>query len=189
MQHARLRVATDWQRSDPEMYLSRQMRHLWLSGAPLVAAAVFIGAATISGDAASPASSIRIEKAWARPGVAAPAGVHGKGTEMGPGASAIYMVIHNTGSQADRLLRADAGVAAAVELHETRMEGGMSRMHKVPAIVVPARGRAQLRPGGLHIMLLGLKRDLKEGERLAVTLHFERAGAVAISVPVRMSAP
>ncbi|MDR7521630.1 MAG: copper chaperone PCu(A)C [Armatimonadota bacterium] len=108
---------------------------------------------------------------------------------MGPGTSAIYMTIHNTGPRGDRLVRAETDVAAAVELHETRMEGGMSRMHKLPAIVVPAGGRVTLRPSGLHIMLLGLKRDLREGDRFTATLHFEQAGAVAVRVPVRMAAP
>jgi copper(I)-binding protein len=155
----------------------------------LLAVAVCGGATMPSSGAAPPASPIRIEKVWARPGVAAPAGAHGSGTTMGPGTSAIYMIIHNTGPDGDRLMRADADVATAVELHETRMEGGMSRMHMVPAIAVPPRGQVELRPGGLHIMLLGLKRDLKENDRFPATLHFERAGAVAVEVPVRMSAP
>jgi len=110
-------------------------------GTALLAVAVCGGATMPSRGAAPPASPIRIEKVWARPGAAAPAGAHGSGTTMGPGTSAIYMVIHNTGPDGDRLMRADADVATAVELHETRMEGGMSRMHMVPAIAVPPRGQ------------------------------------------------
>ncbi|MDQ7859429.1 MAG: copper chaperone PCu(A)C [Armatimonadota bacterium] len=145
--------------------------------------------AIVPGGAAPTASSIRIEKPWARPGVAAPPGAHGSSMIMGPGTSAIYMIIHNNGTDGDQLLSAEADVATAVELHETRMEGGTSRMHKLAAIAIPARGRVELRPGGLHIMLLGLRRDLKEGEQFTATLHFERAKTVTVPVPVRMTAP
>jgi copper(I)-binding protein len=164
-------------------------RNRWPLGTTLLAAVVLAGTTALSHGAAAPTSSIRIEQAWARPGVAAPAGAHGSGTTMGPGTSAIYMIIRNTGPDGDRLMRADADVATAVELHESRMEGGMSRMHKLDAIAIPARGQVELRPGGLHIMLLGLKRDLKENDRFPSTLHFERAGAIRVEVPVRMSAP
>jgi copper(I)-binding protein len=108
---------------------------------------------------------------------------------MGPGTSAIYMIIHNDGSAADHLLSAAAEVATAVELHETRVSSGMSQMHRVRSIDVPAGGRAELRPGGLHIMLLGLERDLAEGSQFPAVLRFEKAGSITVRVPVRMTAP
>ncbi|MDR7418133.1 MAG: copper chaperone PCu(A)C [Armatimonadota bacterium] len=133
---------------------------------------------------------IRVEQVWARPGLAAAApsssAAHGP---MSGGNSAVYMILHNDGDAPDRLTDAETDVAASVELHETRVEGGMGQMFRVPSIVVPARGRVELKPGGLHIMLIGLRRDLKVGERFQVVLVLERAGRVPTTAEVRMSAP
>jgi copper(I)-binding protein len=120
-------------------------------------------------------SSIRIEDPWARPA-----------TMMeGKSVSAVYMVIRNEGGQADRLIRAESDVAETVELHETKMEGGMMKMEPVQGIDVPAGGQVELKPGGLHVMLIGLKRELAVGDRLTATLHFERAGVVTLEAEVR----
>ena len=135
---------------------------------------------------------IRVEQAWARPGIAAMApslGTSPSGQMMQGGNSAIYMVIHNDGEAADRLTAAETDVARNVELHETRMEGTMGQMFRVPNIPVPGRGRVELKPGGLHVMLIGLRRDLKMGDRFPITLVFERAGRVSSNAEVRMSAP
>jgi copper(I)-binding protein len=101
------------------------------------------------------------------------------------GNSAAYMLIRNGGTAADRLVKAESDVAAAVELHETKMEGGMMKMAPVEGIAIPATGQVELKPGGLHIMLIGLKRELKAGESVKLTLHFEKAGAREVTAQVR----
>jgi copper(I)-binding protein len=125
---------------------------------------------------AADAPKIRIEKVWARPGVAMAAT---------PGNSAIYMVIHNDGANADRLIGATASIAKAVEIHQTKMEGGMAQMMRVAGIDVPARGAVELKPGGFHVMLIGLRRDLKAGEKFPVTLRFQKAGRITLTAEVR----
>jgi copper(I)-binding protein len=151
--------------------------------AGLIVAMALFGVAGIS--IASADAHIRIEHAWARPGIAAAAGASGK---MGmAGNSAVYMEIHNTASSPDRLTAAASEAAAVVELHRTTMAGGMSRMARVAAIPVPARGRTELKPGGYHVMLIGLKRDLKVGDRVNVRLTFARGGTLTIRAGVRMA--
>lgn len=118
---------------------------------------------------------VEVKNPWARPGTRG-------------GNSAVYMEIHNAQPQADRLVAAGTDVAEAVELHETRMEGGMHRMHKVEAIDVPSNGRVELRPGGLHIMLFRLNTALRVGDRFPLILRFERAGRLILEVVVREQA-
>jgi copper(I)-binding protein len=125
-------------------------------------------------------AQITIEDAWAR---AAAVGMAGQGG-AGP-TSAVYLVIRNEGRAADRLTAARSDVARAAELHESRMDGGVMRMSPVPAIAVPAGGRVELRPGGLHIMLIDLQRELKAGERFPVILQFEQSGPITVQAEVR----
>ncbi len=132
-----------------------------------------LGVALLLGAAvASTAASLKVEHPWARP---APRG----------GNSAVYMEIHNAQAEADRLVAAGTDVAGAVELHETRMEGGMHRMQPVAFIEVPARGKVELKPGGLHVMLLRLNTPLRVGDRFPLILRFERAGRLTVEVEVR----
>lgn len=103
------------------------------------------------------------------------------------GNSAAYMTIANSGGSADRLISASSDVATAVELHESKMVDGVMQMNPVQGgIPVPAGGQAELKPGGLHVMLIGLTRDLKEGETVKLTLTFEQSGAVEVEAPIRM---
>lgn len=126
------------------------------------------------------ASAIAIEGAWAR---AAARDAAGRG-----GSSAVYLVVRNRSSHNDALLGARSDVADAVEMHRSFMDQGMMRMEPVGRVMVPARGTLTLEPGGLHIMLIGLRRDLTEGAHLTLTLQFERAGPVTVQVPVRAAA-
>lgn len=120
---------------------------------------------------AAPAGGIVVTDAWAR--------------AAATGNSAAYMTLRNTGPAADRLIRAESDVATAVELHQTSMEGGMMKMAPVDGIALPAGERVELKPGGLHVMLIGLQRELKAGEKLKLKLYFEQAGAQEIAVEVR----
>jgi copper(I)-binding protein len=129
---------------------------------------------------AQSAGSIRVEDAWARQ---APA-MHGRG--HGPaGNGAVYVTIRNGGGQPDALVAAASDAAATVELHETVRDGGVMRMRPLEKVTVPAGGAVEMKPGGHHIMLLGLRRDLRSGDTVTVTLTFEKAGTVSVQAPVR----
>ncbi len=120
-------------------------------------------------------AAVEVRNPWARPGPA-------------DGNSAVYMEIYNSQPHPDRLVAAAADVAEATELHETRMEGGMHRMQRVRAIDIPAQGKVELRPGGLHVMLLRLNTPLRVGDRFPLLLRFERAGRLTVEVEVREQA-
>lgn len=95
--------------------------------------------------------------------------------------SAAYMVIENKGKEADKLISASNNVSEITELHKT--ENG--KMRKVEFIEVPANGKVELKPGGLHIMLINLKKPIKEGEEVELTLKFEKSGEVKVKAPVK----
>lgn len=97
---------------------------------------------------------------------------------------AAYMVIKNSGGEDDRLLKAASDVAGAVELHQTTMQNGSMSMARVETMEIPARGEFKLEQGGYHIMLIDLKRALKQGDQVTLTLTFERAGEIKVTAPV-----
>lgn len=139
-------------------------------------------------------TGLKIEGVWARPakmmGEAMPAETPMEGMEgmsHGSGAnSAVYMKISNPGQQADRLVSAKADVAKTIELHETIMEGDVMKMQPVAGgIEVPAGGSVELKPGGLHVMLIGLTKDLNVGDKFPVTLQFEQGGTLTVEAEVR----
>jgi copper(I)-binding protein len=172
--------------------MKRSTRSHAATGVLALALAAVVGLAAAAQAAGAP--KIRIEKVWARPGVATAmkpgatpsGGMHGGGgMKVTSGTSAIYMVIHNDGPLADRLIGAVTDVTRTVELHQTKLEGGMAQMMPVAGIDVPAKGMVELKPGGLHVMLIGLKRDLKAGDRFPVTLKFQKSGEVKLTVGVR----
>jgi len=90
----------------------------------------------------------------------------------------------NQGGTPDALLSATADLAASVEIHETRNMSGMM-MERIPKIALPPGGRVELKPGGYHLMLMGLKSALGPGQSVTLTLVFERAGPVTIRAEVR----
>jgi periplasmic copper chaperone A len=95
-----------------------------------------------------------------------------------------YLVVRNSGSD-DRLMGAATDLATQVEMHQTTMSGGMMQMAPVKFITIPAGGQAELKPGGYHLMLIGLKRTLKTGEQATLNLTFERAGLLFVAAQVR----
>ncbi|WP_439540633.1 copper chaperone PCu(A)C [Sphingomonas sp.] len=96
-----------------------------------------------------------------------------------------FMVISNGGKRADRLISARSPAAAKVEIHTMSMDGGIMRMRPVPAgLPVPAGGKLELKPGGYHIMLIGLKAPLKRGALVPLTLRFEHAGSKTVQLKV-----
>ncbi len=127
-------------------------------------------------DAPSSAPAITVRDAWVRATV-------GSG-----GMTGAFMVIENNGGTADRLVSVgvDAEIAGAVEIHEMTIgEDQVMRMRPIEGIDVPAGGNIELKPGGYHIMLLELQRDLTPDDTLTLTLTFESGAQVEVSAPVR----
>lgn len=116
---------------------------------------------------------LTIVSAWSRPTPAgAPTGVG-------------YLTIVNSGDGADRLVGAASPAARVVEVHEMSMTGGVMRMRPAAdGVPVPAGGRTTLAPGGYHLMLIGPTRPLKAGDKVPVTLRFQRSGAVQAMLDV-----
>lgn len=119
------------------------------------------------------AGMLVIRNVWARPATKADA------------LSAVYLTIENAGDQPDRLLHAHCDVAGTVELHETKIESGVMKMQPVDGIDIPAKGTVELKPGGLHIMLIGLTRDLNPSDEIELELHFDKAGHVPVKAVVQ----
>jgi hypothetical protein len=107
-----------------------------------------------------------------------------------PGGStntAAYLTVENGGKAADTLVSVSCGCAAKVQLHEMSMAGGMMRMRALPqGLAVPAGGTAALKPGGSHVMVMGLKAPLVSGQTVPMTLTFAKAGKV--TVPFKVTA-
>ncbi len=104
-----------------------------------------------------------------------------------PGANGgAFMVIQNSGAEADRLLSASSDVAQTVEIHEMKMENDVMTMREMEGgLEIPARGSVKLAPGGYHIMLINLKQELKPGDTVTLTLNFEKAGAITVQAEVK----
>jgi copper(I)-binding protein len=95
------------------------------------------------------------------------------------------MVIRNNGSIADKLVKVETDAAKTVETHTVIKEGDVMKMRPVPGIDVPANGQVKLEPGGFHVMMMDLTRKLNVGDKVKLTLFFERAGQVQLDVTVR----
>jgi len=105
-----------------------------------------------------------------------------RATPPGARTGAVFFTVDNASKEADRLLRASTPIAAGVVLHQMALEDGVMKMRAVPSVEVRAGGRLELKPNGYHLMLLDLKQPLKIGEKFPLTLTFEDAGTVLISV-------
>lgn len=134
---------------------------------------------------ASPASaqdykvgSLRIDHPTARP------------TMPGQPGAAAYMMIENLGKQPDRLIGAKAAVASTTEIHSMVMEGTIMKMREIADIEIKPDTTIVMQPGdGYHLMLNGLKKPLKTGDRFPLTLTFEKAGKINVMVTVEHKAP
>jgi periplasmic copper chaperone A len=120
-------------------------------------------------------------------GVAAIKGlsVMGAWSRATPGASkngAVFLEVKS--DKTDKLLSAGGAVADAIEVHTHINDNGIMQMRRVDAVDI-AEGSTKFVPGGYHIMLLGLKQPLKDGQTFKLTLKFEAAGVVDIDVAVR----
>jgi len=107
-----------------------------------------------------------------------------RATPGGATVAAGYLVLKN-GGPADRLVSAATPIAARTEIHEMAMDNGVMTMRPLPAgLVLPANGSVALKPGSYHLMFIGLKQPLKQGEVIDGTLTFEKAGTVAVKFNV-----
>lgn len=139
-------------------------------------AALVLAACGAPTEAPSPAASIEVSGAWAAP------------TPGGVNISAGYLTIANSSAADDRLVAAASPHAERVEIHEMAMDGAVMRMRQVEGLDVPAGQQVALAPGGLHLMFFGVAQPFAEGEEIPVTLTFERAGAVDVTLPVQRGA-
>lgn len=97
-----------------------------------------------------------------------------------------YFTVSNTGTVADRLVSATSPASGKVEVHEMSMANGVMTMRPLDAGLVVEPGKSvTLAPGGFHMMLMDLKEPLKEGGMLPITLAFEKAGKVEVTLHVR----
>jgi copper(I)-binding protein len=109
---------------------------------------------------------------WARPGIAG-------------GNSAVYFTIDNPNAPADSLLQAASDVAERVEIHLSKSGAdGVMIMEQQESVPVEGNSAVLFAPGGLHIMLVGLSQDMIVGETFSLRLQFEKAGEIALTVPV-----
>jgi copper(I)-binding protein len=115
-------------------------------------------------------AQVTVDGAWARPTV--------PGQPVGGG----YLVM--TAAAGDRLVGGSTSAASRVELHTMAMKGDVMEMREVPAIELSAGRKVELKPGGLHLMFIGLKAPLKVGDKVPVTLKFEKAGEVKVDFAV-----
>jgi copper(I)-binding protein len=118
------------------------------------------------------AAGIQISEAWARP------------TPPAAQVGAVYFSVTNRGGKDDQLLAVTTAASGSVEIHETQTVNGVMQMRPVTSIICPAGATVKVSPGGLHVMLLGLKQPLVEGSRIELILRFRDAGSINVQVPV-----
>ena len=121
---------------------------------------------------------VQIEEPWIR------------ATTPGAKVAAGYMTIRNKSAQPERLVGGSSPVAARVETHIHIKDGDVVRMREVKGYDIPANGVFELKPSGAHLMLVDVKRPLKEGEKVPLLLKFENSGEVKVDFAVRpLAAP
>lgn len=119
------------------------------------------------------ADQLTVTGAWARP------------TPPGATMGAVYFRLHNGSGKSDRLLKLRTPVAASASVHRTEIVEDIARMREVSVLHVAPGEKLEFAPGGLHVMLMGLKGPLKEGQVFELELLFEVAGRVKVRVTAR----
>lgn len=110
---------------------------------------------------------------------------YSRATPEGAMTGAGYMNIKNSGEEDDRLISASCGCASKAEVHEMSNNNNiMSMRHMTEGLIIPAKGEVALKPGGYHIMFMGLKNSFVADGTVKATLTFEKAGEVIISLKV-----
>ncbi len=124
------------------------------------------------GDAFAASDQIVVEKAWARatPKMAVTGGA--------------YLTVTNRGPGEDRVLNVTSPVAEKIQFHAMTVDNDVAKMTRLLAIELPPGVPVVFKPGGIHMMLLGLNRQLKEGETVPLILTFEKAEAIELDAQV-----
>ena len=144
-----------------------------LSGAALLSACNSSPEAPSVTEADTATSEITVTQGWSRE------------TAQGQETGGAFLTVTNAGTAADRLTGGSTPVADDVQVHTVDMTDGIMRMRQLNGgLEVPAEGNVTLKPGGFHIMLIGLKQPLKQGETVPLTLTFEKAGPVDVELSV-----
>ena len=100
-----------------------------------------------------------------------------------------FLTIETTGAEPDRLISVTSDIAGETQIHEMAMQGDVMKMRPLAnGLEIPAGKTVVLAPGGFHIMFMGLKQTLVEGETITVTLTFEKAGTVDVVLPIEAAA-
>jgi copper(I)-binding protein len=115
---------------------------------------------------------VEVRDAWAR---ASSQGENG----------AVYFVIQNHNPEADKLTGISSDVADAVEVHESKMEGDVMMMNRVESVTLDPSAKVEFMPGGYHVMLIGLKQDLKAGDEIEITLQFKNGPDITVKATVK----
>lgn len=112
-------------------------------------------------------------------------------TVSGQPAAGAYITIENLGKESDRLLKVSSPVAERVEIHVMKMENDIMRMREIGPVEIKAGQKIQMgasHPDRLHLMLMQIRQPLKEGEKFPLTLEFEKAGRLDVTVSVSKDA-
>jgi len=119
------------------------------------------------------AGKLAVTDAWAR------------ATPPGATMGVVYFKLHNGSGKSDRLLKLRTPVAASATVHRTEIVDDIARMREVSVLHVAPGEKLAFEPGGLHVMLMGLKKPLKDGQVFELELVFELAGPVKVRVTAR----
>ena len=120
----------------------------------------------------NPGDDIVIKDQWIRPGA----------EKM---ATALYFTLENNGSKADTLYAVETDIAKMVQIHETYSNGDVMGMREIGKIIIEPGSSAKLEPGGMHIMVMRLKKDIKNGDEIEFKLHFRNAGIIKITAKAK----
>ena len=110
---------------------------------------------------------------------------YARATVPGQPSGGAYLSIENTGKEADKLLSVGSPAAKSVEIHDMKMDGNIMKMREVGEVELrPMSTVAMVPGGGYHIMMMGLTKPLKVGDKFPMTLTFQKAGKIEVSVSV-----
>jgi periplasmic copper chaperone A len=117
-------------------------------------------------------NGIVIKDQWLRPGA----------EKM---ATALYFTIENSSDSADTLYAVESDISSMIQMHETYSQGDMMGMREIKELIIEPGSEIRLEPGGNHIMVMKLKKDLKKGETIKFILHLKHAGEIPIIAEVK----
>jgi copper(I)-binding protein len=120
----------------------------------------------------NPGNDIVIKDQWIRPGA----------EKM---VTALYFTLENNGSEADTLYAVETDIAKMVQIHETYSDGDVMGMREIGKIIIEPGSSVKLEPGGMHIMVMRLKRDIKIGDEIDFTLYFRNADKISITAEAK----